>query len=55
MNGIFKPFALVKGRAVSTWRMPKGKVEIEHLEDITKTAARVLQADARAVEAYFAG
>jgi hypothetical protein len=53
MNGVFKPFALVKGRAVSTWRMPKGEVEIEHLEDLTKTAARALEQDARAVEAYF--
>jgi Winged helix DNA-binding domain len=52
MNGIFKPLALVKGRAVSTWRFPKGKVEIEHLEDVPKTTARRLEADAREVEAY---
>jgi hypothetical protein len=51
-NGIFRPFALVKGRAVATWRLPKGKVEIEHLEDVTKKAAKELEADARAVEAY---
>lgn len=54
-NGIFRPFALVKGRAVATWRLPKGKVEIEHLEDVTKKAARELEADARAVEAYLSG
>lgn len=52
MNGIFKPFALVKGRAVSTWRLPKGKVEIEHLENVPKTTARRLEADAREVEDY---
>jgi hypothetical protein len=52
MNGVFKPFALVKGRAVSTWRLPKGKVEIEHLEDVTKKAAGQLEADATAVEAF---
>jgi hypothetical protein len=52
MNGIFKPFAMVKGRAVGTWRLPKGKVEIEHLEDVTKKAARELEADAREVEAF---
>ncbi|HVV88999.1 MAG TPA: winged helix DNA-binding domain-containing protein [Solirubrobacterales bacterium] len=51
-NGLFRPFALVKGRAVATWRLPKGKVEIEHLEDVTKKATRELEADARAVEAY---
>jgi len=52
MNGVFKPFALVKGRAVSTWRLPKGKVEIEHLEKVPKTTARRLEADAREVEDY---
>jgi hypothetical protein len=51
-NGLFRPFALVKGRAVATWRFQKGKVEIEHLEDVTKTAAKALEADARGVEAY---
>ncbi len=54
-NGIFRPFALVKGRAVSTWRLPKGKVEIEHLEKVTKKAAGQLEADAAAVEAFLSG
>ena len=51
-NGIFRPFALVDGRAVATWRLPKGKVEIEHLERVTKKAAGRLEADAAAVEAF---
>ena len=51
-NGIFRPFALVKGRAVSTWRFAKGKVQIEHLEKVTKKAAGRLEADAAAVEAF---
>jgi hypothetical protein len=54
-NGIFRPFALVKGRAVATWRLPKGKVEIEHLEDVTKKATKELEADAAAVESFLAG
>jgi hypothetical protein len=54
-NGIFRPFALVKGRAVSTWRFAKGKVQIEHLEGVTKKAAARLDADAAAVEAFLAG
>ena len=54
-NGLFRPFALVKGRAVATWSLQKGKVEIRHLEDVTKRAARELEADARAVEAYLNG
>ncbi len=54
-NGIFRPFALVKGRAVATWRFQKGKVEIEHLENVTKKATKELETEARAVEAYLAG
>jgi hypothetical protein len=53
-NGIFRPLALVDGRAVATWRLPKGKVEIEHLERVTKKAAGRLETDAAAVEAFLA-
>ncbi|HEY2055785.1 MAG TPA: winged helix DNA-binding domain-containing protein [Solirubrobacterales bacterium] len=53
-NGIFRPFALVNGRAVSTWRFQKGKVEIEHLEAVTKKATKELEADAAAVESFLA-
>ncbi|HWH20715.1 MAG TPA: winged helix DNA-binding domain-containing protein [Solirubrobacterales bacterium] len=54
-NGIFRPFALVDGRAVATWRLSRGKVEVEHLERVTKKAAGRLEADATAVEAFLAG
>ncbi len=54
-NGLFRPFALVGGRAVSTWRYSGGKVTIEHLGKVTKKAAAALEADARAVEAFLAG
>jgi hypothetical protein len=54
-NGIFRPFALVKGRAVATWRFQRGKVEIEHLEKVTKSATKALEAEAAAVEAYLSG
>jgi hypothetical protein len=53
-NGIFRPFALVEGRAVATWRLTRGKVEVEHLERVTKKAAGRLEADATAVEAFLA-
>ena len=53
-NGIFRPFALVGGRAVSTWRFKAGKVTIEHLGKVTKKAAAALEADARAVEEFLA-
>ncbi len=51
-NGIFRPFALVDGRAVATWRFAGGKVAIEHLGKVTKKAAAALEADARGVEEF---
>jgi hypothetical protein len=52
MNGIFRPFALVDGRAVATWRFSGGKVKIEHLGKISRKAAAALEADARMVEDF---
>jgi hypothetical protein len=52
MNGIFRPFALVRGRAVATWKLERGKVRIEHLGKVTKKAAGELEADGEAVVAY---
>ncbi|HEU4736780.1 MAG TPA: winged helix DNA-binding domain-containing protein [Solirubrobacterales bacterium] len=54
INGIFKPFAMVKGRAVATWRLARGKVTIEPLGRITKTANAALAADAADVERFMA-
>ncbi len=54
INGIFRPFALVDGRAVATWRYAGGKVTIEYLGKVTKKAAAALQADAAAVERFLA-
>jgi hypothetical protein len=51
-NGIFRPFALVDGRAVATWRLGGGKVTIEHLGKVTKKTVAALEADARAVEEF---
>jgi hypothetical protein len=55
INGIFRPFALVDGRAVATWRYAGGKVTIEPLGKVTKKATAALKADAAAVECFFAG
>ena len=54
INGIFKPFAMVKGRAVATWRLAQGKVTIEPLGRIAKTANAALAADAADVERFMA-
>jgi hypothetical protein len=54
INGIFKPFAMVKGRAVATWRLSRGKVTIEALGRIGKQANAALAADAADVERFMA-
>ncbi|MFN8215006.1 MAG: winged helix DNA-binding domain-containing protein [Solirubrobacterales bacterium] len=52
-NGLFRPFALVRGRAVATWRLQRGRVAIEYLEEVPKRAAAALGREAAAVEAFF--
>lgn len=54
MNGIFRPFAMVKGRAVGTWRLNRGKVTVEPLGRISKQANAALAADAADVERFMA-
>jgi uncharacterized protein YcaQ len=51
-NGILRPFALVKGRAVGTWTLSGSKLEIEHLGKVTKKDAAALAADGERVLAY---
>ena len=55
MNGIFRPFAMVKGRAVASWKLNRGKVAIEPLGRIAKQAGVDLAADAADVERFMAG
>jgi winged helix DNA-binding protein len=55
MNGIFRPFGLVKGRAAVTWRLNSGKVKIEPLGKVSKAAGAALAADAADVERFMAG
>jgi hypothetical protein len=55
MNGIFRPFALVKGRAAAGWKLNRGKVAIEPLGPISKAAIAALEADAADVERFVAG
>jgi hypothetical protein len=53
-NGIFRPFAMVKGRAVAGWKLNRGKVTIEPLGRVTKAAMAALEADADDVERFMA-
>ncbi len=54
INGIFRPFAMVDGRAVASWKLNRGKVTIEPLGRITKKATAALDADAADVERFMA-
>jgi hypothetical protein len=45
-GGIFRPFALVSGRAAATWRVRGGKVELEPFDDLKPAVAAALDADA---------
>ena len=53
INGIFRPFALVKGRAAASWSMPRGKVALEPFGRLAKADAAALDAEAADVERFF--
>jgi hypothetical protein len=53
-NGLFRPFAMVGGRAVATWKLVKGKVEIDPLGPISKKARAALDAEAADIERFMA-
>jgi hypothetical protein len=48
-NGLFRPFAMVAGRAVATWRLAGGEVTVEYLAEVRKEDAAALDADAARV------
>ncbi|HEY5144599.1 MAG TPA: crosslink repair DNA glycosylase YcaQ family protein, partial [Solirubrobacteraceae bacterium] len=51
-NGVFRPIALAGGRAVATWRMPAGAVQLEPFEPLDGATSAALQAEATAVERF---
>jgi hypothetical protein len=54
-NGIFRAIALVDGRAVATWRMPRGEVELEPFGRLPAKHAAALREDAKDVVRYLGG
>jgi hypothetical protein len=52
VNGIFRPFALVKGRATATWTLSAGRVAVEPFAAIARSDERALRADAQDVVRY---
>jgi hypothetical protein len=55
VNGLFRPFALVRGRAVATWKTSAGEVVLDDPFDrLTRRDAAALNADAKEVVRYLA-
>lgn len=52
VGGLFRPFALVGGRAVATWSMPGGKVELAPFAPLPVPDAAALAADAAEAERF---
>lgn len=48
-NGIFRPFALVEGRAAARWGLAGGKLTIEHLGAVQRKDAAALDDEAQRV------
>ncbi len=55
VNGLFRPFALVDGRAVATWSLPRGRVTIAPFGRLAGADAAALEADAGDVERFLRG
>ena len=51
-GGLFRPIALVRGRAVATWRLNGSRVELEPFRPLARTDAAALEADAESVLRY---
>jgi hypothetical protein len=49
INGVFRPFALVRGRAVATWRITAGEVALTPFAAVTRRDEQALRADAKDV------
>ena len=54
VNGLFRPFALVRGRAVATWTMPGGQVALAPFVPLSGPDEAALAADAAEVERFLA-
>jgi hypothetical protein len=51
-NGVFRPFALVGGRAVATWRIARGQVTLAPFAPIAAADEAALLADADGVLSF---
>ncbi len=51
-NGIFRPFALERGRAVASWRLSSGQLTLLPFAPLSEATTRALTDDAAAVSTY---
>jgi hypothetical protein len=51
-GGLFRPFALIAGRAAAVWRISAGEVEIEPLRSLSDAEAAALRNDAQRVTRF---
>jgi hypothetical protein len=51
-NGLFRPFALIDGRAAATWRLAGGLITIQPLQPLSPNERRSLSTDAGAILNY---
>jgi Winged helix DNA-binding domain len=52
VNGVFRPFALVSGRAVATWTMPDDSIVLKPFAPVPRKDRAGLAADAQAVARF---
>jgi hypothetical protein len=53
-GGVFRPFALVRGRAVATWAISRHRVQLEPFGRLDRTDSRALETDGRDVARFLA-
>jgi hypothetical protein len=55
VNGLFRPFALVRGHAVATWSFTAGEVELRPFGRMSRKDKAALDSDAIDVARYLSG
>jgi hypothetical protein len=53
-GGLFRPIALVRGRAAATWRLRAGRVALEPFARLARPDLAALETDAMDVERFLA-
>lgn len=52
VNGLFRPFALVRGRAVATWSLARGDIVLDPFDAVAPEDVAALERDAQDVARY---